>query len=143
MGFESKFLKDYSNGNKFDIVLLYVYAEYSFCCFLPQQSANSENFVSVISAFIMDTIFENLKEEPVDEEEVDRKPASGLVNSCSEEDQPARYAPFFFYFCIYFCIKSLIKCRILIKIYRVCYKKVNARFSFNLHLFLYKSLIKC
>jgi hypothetical protein len=43
----------------------------------------------------MDTIFENLKEEPVDEEEVDRKPASRLEDSCGEEDQPARYAPFF------------------------------------------------
>jgi hypothetical protein len=44
----------------------------------------------------MDTIFENLKEEPVDEEEVDRKPASVPKNSCGEEDQPARYALFSF-----------------------------------------------
>jgi hypothetical protein len=57
----------------------------------------------------MDTVFENLKEEPIDEEEVDRKPASVLKNSCGEEDLPARYAPFFFYFCIYFCLKSLNK----------------------------------
>ncbi len=65
--------------------------------FLSQQSVNSEIFVSVISAFIMDTIFENLKEEPIDEEEVDRKPASVLKNSCGEEDHnPARYALFSF-----------------------------------------------
>jgi hypothetical protein len=43
----------------------------------------------------MDTVFENLKEEPLDEEEVDRKPASVFKNSCGEEDQPARYGPFF------------------------------------------------
>jgi hypothetical protein len=110
MGFESKFLQHYSIGNNFDIVFLYVYTEYSFYCFLPQQSANSEIFVSVISAFIMETIFENLKEEPIDEEEVDRKPASVLENSCGEGDQPARCGPFFFYFCFYFCVRSLLKC---------------------------------
>jgi hypothetical protein len=42
----------------------------------------------------METIFENLKEEPIDEEEVDRKPASRLKDSCGEEDHPARYALF-------------------------------------------------
>ncbi len=65
LGFESKFLQHYRVGNNFDIVLLYVYTEYSFCCFLSEQSTFVELFVSVISAFIMDTVFENLKEEPV------------------------------------------------------------------------------
>jgi hypothetical protein len=94
--FESKCLQHYRIGKNFDIVLLCVYTEYSFRCFLSYQSAYSEIFVSVISAFIMDTVFENLKEEPIDEEEVDRKPALVLKNSCGEEDQPARYAHFSF-----------------------------------------------
>ncbi len=173
MGFEIKFLQHYRIGNNFDIVLLYVYTEYNFCCFLSEKSTFVELFVSVISACNMDTVFENLKEEPIDEEEVDRKPSSALENSCGEEDQPTRYAlfsfnsAFIFLYCSEFCekfivcvtkrvmilfslilhlflYKSPIKCRILIKIYRVLLQKGQCPFfPLILHLCLNKSLIKC
>jgi hypothetical protein len=145
MGFESKFLQHYRVGNNFDIELFYVYTEYSFCCFLSEQSTFVELFLSVISAFIMDTVFENLKEEPIDEEEVDRQPASGLDDSCGEEDQPARYGPFSCNSAVIFLYKVPYKVQNFDKhLSCVATKRLMPLFSFNsAFIFLYKSLIKC